>query len=360
MANLVNQLLTESAQNASATQNNVAQKLAKKWAPSGLLKNLDGQAITAGIVWRNSAAVDSIAIYPTFLSKLVQPTDPILMTASGFLQYNSMAKEFQIAAKEKLLNRAEKGNFISLHTESCSLNGEGVVNLGMDYGDLIIDAVGVAKYDQTSGSTTMNLTARLTMAIDKGIMKDLGTRLESVENIKPINFNQITLAEAILQWTDQTTADKIKSDYTMTGEFKKVPNALENSLVITGLKLQSFDHPSMEERGLISSASSAVIVNIFDKPLMKTLPMKAFFQQVYNESGGDRFGLMFTTPAGLQYYFDYQMVKKDGTLKIITDDQDLSAAILAIKEEKRKTKNFYYEATSQSIYLNKFLRLFEK
>ncbi len=324
------------------------------------MKNLNGQALTAGIVWRNSPNVDSIAIYPTFLSKLVQPTDPIMMTASGFLQYNPMAKEFQIATKEKLLNRSEKGNFISLHTESCSLNGEGVVNLGMDFGDLSVDAVGVAKYDQTSGSTTMNLTARISMAIDKGIMKDLATRLETVENLKPINFNQITLSEAILQWSDQTTADKIKSDYTMTGEFKKVPNALENSLVITGLKLQSFDNPSMEEKGLISSASNAVIVNIFDKPLMKTLPMKAFFQQVYNEAGGDRFGLMFTTPAGLQYYFDYQMVKKDGTMKIITDDQDLSNAILSIKEEKRKTKNFYYEATTQSIYLNKFLRLFEK
>jgi hypothetical protein len=103
-----------------------------------------------------------------------------------------------------------------------------------------------------------------------------------------------------------------------------------------------------------------VIVSIFDKPLMKILPMKAFFQQVYNETGGDRFGLMFTTPAGLQYYFDYQMTKKDGVMKIITDDQDLSNAIVAVKEEKRKTKNFYYEATTQSIYLSKFLRLFEK
>lgn len=324
------------------------------------MKNLDGQAITAGIVWRNSAMVDSIAIYPTFLSKMVQPNDPIVMTASGYLQYNPSAKEFQIAAKEKLLNRAEKGNFISLHTESCSLNGEGVVNLGMDYGDLVIDAVGVAKYDQLSGSTTLNLTARIAMAMDKGIMKDLATRLSTVENLKPINFNQITLSEAILQWSDQKTADKIKSDYTISGEFKKVPVELETAMVITGLKLVSYDLPSSEEKGLITSGSSAVIVNIFDKPLMKILPMKAFFQQVYSESGGDRFGLMFTTPAGLQYYFDYQMVKKDGTMKIITDDQDLSNAIAAIKEEKRKTKNFYYEATTQSIYLSKFLRLFEK
>jgi hypothetical protein len=43
MANLVNQLLTESAQESYSTQQTVAQRLATKWAPSGLLKNLDGQ-----------------------------------------------------------------------------------------------------------------------------------------------------------------------------------------------------------------------------------------------------------------------------------------------------------------------------
>jgi hypothetical protein len=282
------------------------------------------------------------------------------MTASGFLQYNSVAKEFQIASKDKLLNRAEKGNFLSLHTESCSLNGEGVVDLGMDYGDVGIDLVGIAQYDQTSASTTLNLTARISMAVDKGIFRDLATRLLSVENLKAINLNQLTLSEAILQWTDQKTADKFKSDYTINGEFKKVPAEMETAMVITGLKLQSFDNPSMEEKGLISSTASAVIVNIFDKPLMKMVPMKVFFQQIYSESGGDRFGLMFNTPAGLQYYFDYQMVKKEGNMKIISDDQDLTNAILAIKEEKRKTKNFFYETTTQTIYLSKFLRLFEK
>jgi hypothetical protein len=258
------------------------------------------------------------------------------------------------------LNRAEKGNFLSLHTESCSLNGEGVVNLGMDYGDVAIDLVGNARYDQSTAITTLNLTARVSMAIDKGIMRDLATRLSTVENLKPINFNQITLSEAILQWTDQKTADKVKSDYTINGEIKKVPAEMETAMVITGLKLQSFNNPSMEEKGLITSGASAVIVNIFDKPLMKMVPMKVFFQQIYSEAGGDRFGLMFNTPAGLQYYFDYQMVKKDGTMKIISDDQDLTNAILAIKEEKRKTRNFFYETTTQSIYLSKFLRLFEQ
>ena len=40
MANLVQSLLTESAQTAYADQHGVAQRLAKKWAKSGLLEGL--------------------------------------------------------------------------------------------------------------------------------------------------------------------------------------------------------------------------------------------------------------------------------------------------------------------------------
>jgi hypothetical protein len=66
------------------------------------------------------------------------------------LQYNMNAKEFQIGSKEKLLNRSEKGNFLALHTESCSMHGEGVVNLGLELGDVAVDAVGIVDYNQNN------------------------------------------------------------------------------------------------------------------------------------------------------------------------------------------------------------------
>ena len=54
------------------------------------------------------------------------------------------------------------------------------------------------------------------------------------------------------------------------------------------------------------------------------------------------------------------MNKKDGSMRIISGDKDFSDAVDAIKEEKRKTKNFKYELTTQRIYLSKFLGLFER
>lgn len=325
---------------------------------SSQMKNLDGTSIAAGIVWRDSPVVDSIELYPTFLSKLSNSKDPLLISADGFLQYNEAAKEFQIGSKEKLLNRSEKGNFLALHTESCSLNGEGKVNFGMDYGDVVVDAVGVVNYNQSTGLTSMNLTVRFDMAIDKGVMQDAADRIVAIELLKPLDFSSNTLEQALIEWSDQKTADKIKSDYSLKGEVKKVPDEFEKAIVLTGLKLDSYDMASTEEKGLISSATTASLVCMFGKPVMKNIPVRAFFQQIYSGSGADDFSLQLQIP-GMDYYFDYEMTKNDGLLRIITTDNAMVEAVNGIKEEKRKTRKFNYEISTQNIYLTKFLRLFE-
>ena len=108
MANLVNQLLTESAQNASATQNNVAQKLAKKWAPSGLLKNLDGQDKNTMAVILENQAKQLVSEASTSGGGLSNTSSPVgaTFTPGGGEQWAGVAlplvrKIFgQLAAKE--------------------------------------------------------------------------------------------------------------------------------------------------------------------------------------------------------------------------------------------------------------------
>jgi len=328
---------------------------------SQTMKTLDGQAISAGIVWRDSRNTDSISLYPTFLSALQVANDPIVMTASGLLQYDFAAKEFQIGSKAKLNNRGEAGNFIALHTESCSMNGDGVINLGMDFGDVTVDAVGTVNYDQTTGQTTMNTTMRFNMPMDKGVFESAGERIFKVEGAKPLDFNSTTLEQALLQWSDRKTADKVKEEYTLSTDkkIKKTPDALEKSIVITGVRLSSFAQSGVQQRGLITNVDAAAIVNFYGQPVMRQIVFKAFFQQIYSQNG-DKFSFLMQVPGAADYVFNYEMEKKDGKLSIVSNDTDLTSAINAIKEDKRKTKNFLYEVSSNQVFLAKLLGLFER
>lgn len=321
------------------------------------MKDLDGNPISAGIVWRDSPMVDSIALYPTFLSALVSPNDPIVITASGYLQYNEGAKEYQIGSKEKLINRSEPGNFIALHTASCSMNGVGVISLGMDFGEPTVDAVGVVNYNQETGETSMNITARFNLKLDNGLFEDVAKRINAVEGLKPMDFQTTTLAEAVSEWESVKEADEMKSKYTIDGVVKKVPKSLEKSITISGIRLSSYSN-DMQQRGLITNVKSAVLVNMYGEMVMKYIPYSAFFQQIYSGGGGDKFAHYINIPGGREYFMDYSMAKKEGTLRIKTGDTELSSALSEMKEDKRKSKGFMYELTTNSVYITKFMELF--
>src|SRR5690606_18246896 len=311
---------------------------------SNNMKNLDGQTIAAGIVWRDSPNVDSISLYPTFLSKVANPNDPIVITSSGYLTYDENEKEFQIASREKLINRSSKGNFLSLNTETCSMLGEGVINLGMDHGDVKIQTVGIVDYNQKTGEYAFNLTAKIDAPLDKSVFKEIPEKINAIDGLNPMDFMTNTVKSAMTNWGSQAEADKLQEDFTIKGELKKIPNSLESTMTITGLRLTYFSKPSVTAiKGLITVTESAILVNMFDKPVMKYIPLRAFFQQKYSGAGGDWFAILMDLPGGKDYFFNYTMGKKEGVMDIMTGDSELSNAISSLKEDKRKSKNFVYQ-----------------
>jgi len=323
------------------------------------MKDRNGEAISAGILWKNLSATDSIGLYPTFLSKKYQLDDLAVISSFGLLQYSDVAHEFQIASKEKLDNRAAKGNFLSLHTESCALFGEGTIQLGMDFGEVEVDAVGTVNYDANSRKTDLNLTARFNFPMEKGLLENVASKIVDVYELKDIDLSKTNIERALLEWTDQKATDKFVADFTTKGEVRKLPKEMEKSLVFTGLKLTYFDDPAATEKGLISVSKSAVLVNCSEKVVLKYIPAKVFFQQNSSLVGGDRFGLEFNIPGLNNYYLDFSKDKKEGNLRIYTTDSELNAALNGMKEDKKKSRNFKYDSTTQQIYLSKFLRLFE-
>jgi hypothetical protein len=320
------------------------------------MKDLEGNSISAGILWRHSNNMDSINMYPTFLSQVVDDEDPVVITASGLLQYNESAKEFQLGSKEKLVNRGAAGNFISLHTSSCSLDGDGKINLGMDYGNLETKAVGVVNYNQEKDVTTLNLTLAINAPLDAKIFESVGEKIATIEGLNDADFSSTTLEQAIMEWVDLKTADKIKSDYTLKKEFKRVPKEMQESIVITGLRLTSYSKFGDQQRGLKSSVEQAAIVNIFGQPVMKYVPVKFFAEQ--RTATGDRFGLLMDVPGGYLYFIDYDN-RKNGTMSILSNDVEFNTEIEELKPDKRKTKKFIYQTTKNSAYKSQFLRVFQ-
>src|SRR5690606_9256473 len=134
-----------------------------------------------GIVWRESKNMEEVKLYPTFFSEMQDKKDKIVFTAEGGLQYNPNTKEFQIASKEKLISRGEKGNYIAFNTNTCSLNGIGKVDLGFDVEPVKLEAIGAVNYYQNTGKTTMNLTLKYDIPLEESTWEKIATKINEAE-----------------------------------------------------------------------------------------------------------------------------------------------------------------------------------
>lgn len=321
------------------------------------MKTLEGEAVTAGLVWRDSRNPDSVMIYPAFLSKLQDPNDNEIIRVEGILQYNPSSKEFQIGSAEKLENRGEKGSFLSLHTETCSLNGDGKIDLGMNYGDVEVISHGIVNYDNKTRVTTMNLTSQfLFPKLDRSSLEKVANKLILNEGLSPLDLNSSTLEQAVLEVKDKKTADALKNEFIQKGAVRNIPKEFEEGITITGIHLKSY-YDGLNN-GLITSISSASVVNIFNKSVFKQVPFRAYFKQTFSGNvTGDKLQFEMDIPGGGMYFFDFGMEKKNGTLQIYTTDDELVQGVNALKDDKKKYKNFSYGITENSGIMNNFMRI---
>lgn len=318
--------------------------------------DLEGNKITVGIRWRISKDIEEVNLYPTFLSQVIGEEDPEVFSANGLLQYNPNQKEFEIASQEKLINRNEKGNYISLKTETCSLDGDGKISLGMDYGAVDVTSIGSVKYNAKTEQTDLDLTMAFRAPVEEKAFREIGSKIVEVKGLKDADFNTTTLEQALVEWTDQKSADKIKSDYTLKREFKNIPKEMEDAIVITGVKLTTYTKPGDNQRGLKTTTTQSAIVNIFNEPVMKYVATNIFAEQRSNM--GDRLGMLLIVPGGFQYFIDYDL-RKDGIMNILTDDKDFNTAVEELKSDKKKSRKFMYDVTKSSAYKSQFLRVFK-
>jgi len=321
------------------------------------MKDLEGNNIAVGIVLRTTSDYDSLGIYPTFLSSLENKKDKVLFTSSGVLTYNDQASEYRIAAEDKLVNRAELGNYISLHTKSCSMNGDGKIDLNINLPDVEFKPIGTVNYTASTGLTTMNISGGLDFYYDKKAMDLTADKILGTEDLTGIDFNTITLEQAIREDVDKETAENIKSDYALKDEVKRVPKQMQQPIYFTNVRFEWSDR----NKAFISKPITG-IVNMYDKPVYKDFTVKLAIQYSVEDQKqkgrGDKMTCMIELPANKYYFYHFERIEKNTKLQVMSNDEQLKEYLLAMKDEKRKQKKLAFEFSSKTIYLSQFRSLF--
>lgn len=311
------------------------------------LKDLEGNGIAIGLVKRNSADPDSLGIYPAFLSALESAGDHILFTSSGVLNYNEEAKEFRVSSPEKLINRAENGNYISLHIESCSMEGDGLVDLGVDLPGVELETYGVVNYNTATRQTTLNISGAFDFFFDKKAMEYVSNEILAASGISGVDIGRTTLEQAVSEQISKEEAENLKADYTLDGEVKKLPKELNKAVYLTNLRMKWDDRAV----GFVSEPITG-IVGLNGVPLFKDFTVRLAIEYVVAGDRGHKLGYLIEVPGdekpGNYYFFRFQKVKKETMLSIITSNKELQGYLLELKDDKKKGKDISFQLRTKN------------
>lgn len=315
------------------------------------MKDLDKNPIAAGIVLNDNR--DSLGVYPAFLSMKSNKENADVISADGWLHYNEGTKEFQIASRDKLDERSNPGNFISLHTESCTMQGEGDISFGMDLGPLSFDPVGYVNYNTNNGKTSFRWAGKLNFFFDAKLLETMAEKINEIPDLKTVDINMGPYEQSIVSNVDQKTADKIKSDINVKGGLKKVEKEMNVPFYFADVKMKAVNS---EGRFYFMSEGDLGISNIFDEPLLKNVPGNLIIE--FDPVSGSTVHLNIELPGGNYYYFYYKYDgDKKGDMQVFTSDKSFKESITSMKDDQRKDKNFKFDVGTNSVYLSRFRNL---
>jgi len=298
---------------------------------------------------------DTNQVYSAFLSPKLHKSDSIILTSSGFLYFDRVAKEFRISNKNKLIHvDSLPGNYMSLNTRNCVVFGEGKLNLGVKYGRVNIETYGNISHFSDQDSTMLDLVMAIDFFFSDAALKIMVDDFESALELEAVNYQRTIFNKALMEILGYNDALTVMNEIANFGIYKKLPTEFIHTLFLTDVKMK-WDKVTNS----YLSQQSKIGVGNFNKTKINKLVTG--YIQLTKKKTGDVLTVYFEPSPNTWYFFRYS----NGLMEALSSNNDFNKAILDTKESNRKIdaeKGLPYYAYYISTERKKadFLKLFNK
>lgn len=283
--------------------------------------DMNGKPVVNAIMY----SLDTTAVYSGFLSLRNARSDKELVNADGFLTFETEAKEYRISNKEKLVEQALPGNYLSLNTESCKVFGEGKVELGADLGQVELNTVGnISHY--LNDSVDINLLMTINFFFESKAIKAMSKDLQVYANSAPAtDFGSELYTKGIAELVGKERADRLISELNLYGEIKKFPDELEKTFFFNKVNMK-YD----PAKKAFLSEGPLGLGNILKNEINREFPGLIKVEKTRNKK--DRIYIYLAPDPNTWYFFEFV----NGTMKAISSNQEFNNIIKELKPKSRK------------------------
>lgn len=293
--------------------------------------------------------IDSIHIYPAFLSAQKSWTDIALVNSNGWLYYEKAKGRYLITSKEKLIDHTLPGNMIAFDRNYCVLSGEGNINFGAKLDPVKFIGAGKVIHALDSGKVNIEAILALDFHFSTEALKVMADEIRMMPSLKPVNLNTELNNKGMKDLLGENVATQLKEEMDLFGVTKNLPKEFNYELLLNDVKL--FWNEST------SSFRSAGKIGI---GLIGSQPVNVYvdgFIEVQRRRSGDMIDIYLKADQSTWYYFSYFR----GVMMTQSGNNDFNTIISKTKPNDRRspestTKVPYTYMISVEDRLGKFLQ----
>jgi len=241
--------------------------------------------------------IDSIHVYPAFLSEQKSWRDAGVVTAGGMLWFNKARNKYQISSQEKIADPAVNGNMVSLDRNLCILAGEGKLDFGASFGLVKMDGAGNVVHTTDSNKLEIKAIIALDFHFSAEALKIMSDDIRMMPTLKQVNLNSDFNNKGMKDLLGVKAANQLKEETDLFGLSGNLPKVFTYELLLNDLTLHW-----NEESSSFRSSGKIGIGFIGNQPVNVYVDG---FVDIQRRRSGDMIDIYLKADGSTWYYFSY-------------------------------------------------------
>jgi hypothetical protein len=241
--------------------------------------------------------IDSIHIYPAFLSAQKSWNDANLVNAQGFIYFDKAKTRYVITSREKLADQSLPGNMVAYDRNYCILSSEGRLNFGANFDLVKMTSAGKVLHTLDSGNVNIDAILAFDFYFSPEALKMMSDEIRMVPTLKPVNLNSETYIKGMKDLIGVEAASQMKEELDLFGTSRNLPREFNFELLLNDVKLYWNESSS--------SFRSAGPIGI---GFIGTQPVNVYvdgYIEIQRRRSGDMFDIYLKANETTWYYFSY-------------------------------------------------------
>jgi hypothetical protein len=216
------------------------------------------------------------------------------------------------------------------------LSGEGELKIATNLGKLQMKSAGTITYYSLVDSTSLYAMSALDFFFSEEAMKIFADAV-SASNAKGIDVSEYNYTRALREFVGKEEADKILTELNLYGQYRKFPEVLNHTLVLTGMQMSY----NKDLRSFISKGP----IGIGNVGKLSVNKQVNGYVEIGKRRSGDIINIYLEPEENQWYFFTYS----NGTMQVLSSNKSFNEKLVGLKEADRVIKGEKGEQSYQFI-----------